>query len=232
MIIEDNLDSRVAGSQPPDRHVAQPLAATKQERRPDLRSRTTSRHDRGWSVLQSESLIEPLRAVWSTSFEDYHGASASVSPLITNQEVETQMRADKKGCIRLARSHSHRIGHWPMSVRPTSAWHCQANGYGDARGRQKGDSAVSRCLVNADLLSPDPKRLRANASMVGCAHEMAPRPEVPVDHGMRGQEPLCVAARLEPLHLPLSSSRGWMRILGAVVQVLLFRCRTSGMMAR
>jgi hypothetical protein len=48
---------------------------------------------------------------------------------------------------------------------------------------------------------------------------MAPRPEVPVDHGMRGQEPLCVAARLEPLHLPLSSSRGWMRILGAVVQV-------------
>jgi hypothetical protein len=55
--------------------------------------------------------------------------------------------------------------------------------------------------------------------MVSCAHEMAPLPEVPVDHGMRGQEPLCVTARLESLHLPLSSSRGWMRILGAVVQV-------------
>jgi hypothetical protein len=48
---------------------------------------------------------------------------------------------------------------------------------------------------------------------------MAPRPEVPVDHGAPGQEPLCVAARLEPLYLPLSSSRGWMRILGTVVQV-------------
>ena len=72
--------------------------------------------------------------------------------------------------------------------------HCQVNRNGGAHGRRKGDSAASLCMVDAGLLPPDLEDLGANASIGGGAHEMAPRPEVTVDRGMRGQEPLCVAA--------------------------------------
>src|SRR5215469_16343573 len=43
--------------------------------------------------------------------------------------------------------------------------------------------------------------------------------EVAVDHCMRGEEALCVARRLEALHLPLSSPGGSMRIFGSIIQV-------------
>jgi hypothetical protein len=72
--------------------------------------------------------------------------------------------------------------------------HCQVNRYGGVLGRRKGDSAASLCMLDAGLLSPDPEGLGADASINGCAHEMAPRPEVAVDHGMGGQEPLCLNA--------------------------------------
>ena len=36
------------------------------------------------------------------------------------------------------------------------------------------DCKVSRCLVDAGLLSPDLERLRTNAPVAGCGHEMAP----------------------------------------------------------
>jgi hypothetical protein len=52
--------------------------------------------------------------VRSASAEDHDGASASVSPLITKQEVKTQMHADKKGCTRMVCLHGHRVGHWSM----------------------------------------------------------------------------------------------------------------------
>src|SRR5271165_2418118 len=58
--------------------------------------------------------------------------------------------------------------------------HCQVNRCGDMCSQSDGDSEPSRCLMNAGLLSPSPERLRANASIVGCIHEMAPRPEVTV----------------------------------------------------
>ena len=67
-------------------------------------SRTTARRDRGRLVLQSESLKPSLRAVWITSPENHDGASASVLPLTTQQEVETRwtpIRRDARGeCAR------------------------------------------------------------------------------------------------------------------------------------
>ena len=71
--------------------------------------------------------------------------------------------------------------------------HCQVNRCGDVCGRSEGDSEPSRCLIEAGLLSPSPERLCANASIAGGGHEMAPRPEMTVDHRVRGQEPLCLA---------------------------------------
>jgi hypothetical protein len=43
--------------------------------------------------------------------------------------------------------------------------------------------------------------------------------EVTVDEGMSGEEVLRLFGRFEPLHLPLSSSRRPMRILGPIVQI-------------
>jgi hypothetical protein len=56
--------------------------------------------------------------------------------------------------------------------------------------------------MDAGFLSPSPERVRANASIAGCGHEMAPRPEMTVDHHVRRQEPLCLAGRFEPLRVP------------------------------
>ena len=71
--------------------------------------------------------------------------------------------------------------------------HCQVNRCGDVCGQSEGDSEPSRCLMDAGLLSPSPERLCANASIAGGGHEMAPRPEMTVDHRVRRQEPLCLA---------------------------------------
>ena len=43
--------------------------------------------------------------------------------------------------------------------------------------------------------------------------------EVAVDEGMSGEEVLGLFGRFEPLHLPLSSSRRPMRVLGPIVQI-------------
>jgi hypothetical protein len=78
------------------------IAATKQERGPDHRSRITSHHDRGRLVVRSEFPLESRHAVWSGSSEDHDGDSASVSCWITQQEVETQIHADRKRFTRIA----------------------------------------------------------------------------------------------------------------------------------
>ena len=71
--------------------------------------------------------------------------------------------------------------------------HCQVNRYGGVLGRRKGDSAASLCMLDAGLLSPDPEGLGADASVNGCAHEMAPRPEVTVDYGVDREKILRLA---------------------------------------
>jgi len=71
--------------------------------------------------------------------------------------------------------------------------HCQVNRCGGVCGQSDGGSEPSRCLVDAGLLPPNLERPRANASIAGCGHEMAPRPEVSVDHRVRPQEPLRLA---------------------------------------
>ena len=48
---------------------------------------------------------------------------------------------------------------------------------------------------------------------------MSTRTEVTVDEGVSGEEVLGLFGRFEPLHLPLSSSRRLMRVLGPIVQI-------------
>jgi hypothetical protein len=78
---------------------------------------------------------------------------------------------------------------------------------------------ISNRLEDAGLLSPDPKYLGALAPVAACGHEKAPRPEVTVDHAVCEEEILCLTRRLEPLHLPFSSWRGPVRILGTIVEI-------------
>ena len=99
----------------------------------------------------------------------------------------------------------------------TAYWHCQVinNRCEDVCGQSEGDS----CSMDAGFPSPSPEGLRADASIAGCGHEMAPRPEITLDHRVRRQEPLCLAGGFEPLQLSLLSSSRSMRILGSIVQV-------------
>jgi hypothetical protein len=60
--------------------------------------------------------------------------------------------------------------------------------------------------MDASLLSPNSERLRPSAPIPGGRHQMAPRPEVTVDHGVRREELLRLLERREALHLSLSSS--------------------------
>jgi len=48
---------------------------------------------------------------------------------------------------------------------------------------------------------------------------MASGPDVTVDHAVCREEPLRLNRRLGPLYLPLSPSRGPMRILGTIIQI-------------
>jgi hypothetical protein len=48
---------------------------------------------------------------------------------------------------------------------------------------------------------------------------MAAGTEVTVNEGVVGEEVLGLPRRFEPLHLPLSSSRWSMRVLGAIIQI-------------
>jgi hypothetical protein len=82
-----------------------------------------------------------------------------------------------------------------------------------------GIGEVSRRLVDTSLLPPNLERLGTSASIAGCRQEMAPQSEMSVDYRVRRDELLCLTARFELLHLPLSSSGGSMRVFGAIVQI-------------
>ena len=72
--------------------------------------------------------------------------------------------------------------------------------------------------MDARLLSPDPEHLGASTAVASGGHQMPPRPEMTVDHAVRGEESLRLPWRLEPLHLPFPSSRRPVRILSAIIQ--------------
>ena len=71
--------------------------------------------------------------------------------------------------------------------------------------------------MDAGFLSPSPEGLRANASIAGFSHEMAPRPEMTADHRVGRQEPLCLAGRFEPLRVPADAPmpfrKEWRRLI-------------------
>ena len=73
--------------------------------------------------------------------------------------------------------------------------------------------------MGACLLLPDPERLVTRAPVVMRRHQMTSRAEVAVDDAVGAEEALRLARRLEPLHLPLASPRGPVRVLGPVVEV-------------
>ena len=58
---------------------------------------------------------DTLPAAWITSPDDHAGASASLSRLLRQQKVATQMHADQPGCRR-SRPHGRRVGREPISV--------------------------------------------------------------------------------------------------------------------
>jgi hypothetical protein len=60
--------------------------------------------------------------------------------------------------------------------------------------------------MDMGFLSPNLERLRPSSPISGRSHQMAPRPEVTVDHCVRREESLRLLGRLEALHLSLSSS--------------------------
>src|SRR3954470_12485050 len=72
---------------------------------------------------------------------------------------------------------------------------------------------------HAGHLAPGPEGTVTGGSMVGGGQEVAAELEQVVDLSVAGEEPLRLPRRLEPLHLPFSSSRRLVRDLGPVVQV-------------
>ena len=79
-------------------------------------------------------------------------------------------------------------------------------------------SSLSRHL-DARFLSPNPKRVSPSTAILNGGHQVAPRSEVAIDHGMRGEEPLCLSGRFEALHLPLSPASRPMRAFSSVIEV-------------
>src|SRR3712207_700766 len=82
--------------------------------------------------------------------------------------------------------------------------HCQVGGLRGALDHVAALRWRSRRHLGAGLLPPHPEGLGAGAAVPGGAHQVPPRTEVAVDHGVRREEPLGLLGRLEPLHLALS----------------------------
>ena len=72
---------------------------------------------------------------------------------------------------------------------------------------------------DAGDIAPGPEGTVTGGAMLGGGQEVATELEEVVDLAVAGEEPLGVARRLEPLHLPFSSSCRLVRDLGPVVEI-------------
>jgi hypothetical protein len=68
--------------------------------------------------------------------------------------------------------------------------HCQVVEVTATLGRAARRCTGSRCDPDASLLAPDPEGLGAGTAVLGGRHQVPPRAEVAVDHGVRRQEAL------------------------------------------
>jgi hypothetical protein len=85
-------------------------------------------------------------------------------------------------------------------------------------GQSVSGGKLRNSLIDASLLSPHLECFGTGAAVTGCCHEMTSWAKVTVDHRVRRQKALRLTGRLEPLHLPLTSSGWTMRILSSIVQ--------------
>ena len=67
---------------------------------------------------------------------------------------------------------------------PAGAGDCQVVEVAVALGRAARRRARSHCRPGTRLLPPDPEGLGAGAAVLRCGHQMPPRAEVAVDHGV------------------------------------------------
>ena len=75
-----------------------------------------------------------------------------------------------------------------------------------------------RCSGDAGDLGPNLKGSGPGGSILGGWNLVSAEQEEVVDPVVGGQEALCLPSRLEALHLPLSPSRGLVRVLRPVVK--------------
>jgi transposase len=103
-----------------------------------------------------------------------------------------------------------------LALAPAALSGCLKSRRAMAHGRP---CTASHCSLDASLLSPDLKGFGTGSTILTGGHQVSPRTEVPIDHGVGGQEPLRLRWRFEALHLALSAP-GWsMGVLRPVVQI-------------
>ena len=81
---------------------------------------------------------------------------------------------------------------------------------------------------NAGDFSPGPKRLTPDYSVLLNGKMVAAEIKEVTDPGLGREKALCLAGRLEALHLPFSSSGRLVRVLGSVVQALVLAVLNPG----
>ena len=74
-------------------------------------------------------------------------------------------------------------------------------------------------MSDAGDITPPLEGTVTGSSMVACGQKVAAELEEVVDLAVAGEEPLGMPRRLEPLHLPFSSSCRLVRDFGLVVEV-------------
>ena len=75
---------------------------------------------------------------------------------------------------------------------------------------------------------PELESVRSDHTIGVGGKSVSTRMEVTVDDGVSGEHVLRLFGRFEPLHLPLSSSRRSMRVLGPIVQISALSALNAG----
>src|SRR5689334_2860084 len=91
---------------------------------------------------------------------------------------------------------------------------------------QQGRFGLCGCLNAADIV-PRLEGAGPLGTVLGCRHQVAGHEEEVVDLVVGGREALSVPGRLEPLHLPFSSSGRLVRVLCPVVEPLVLAVLNS-----